>query len=233
MGLYSVTTRSHSDIEVSGENWLIALGRGLERWGVSRGLERLVCETLPNGTVIANDVAAGRRYVVQPMAVEPELPEVEPLPDEPFEGVSSAAEAWAVALQSAQAILPAESGAVLLLEGEYLRFVAASGPSRDELQGVRIPRETGVAGLCLRTRRAVSVPDAQCDQRHFGRVDALTGYRTRDLICVVVGSGEVVLGVLEVMNTPPGFEASRAHLQALRQVGRQLGERLVALGAAG
>lgn len=53
-------------IEVEGDNWLQALGAALAELGADACIARLAAETLPNGTVIANDMERGARYVVQP-----------------------------------------------------------------------------------------------------------------------------------------------------------------------
>lgn len=65
---WSVTARGLASVEVQGRNWIVALGRGLEELGRVSALQRLACEVLPNGTVIARDIATGTGYVVQQVA---------------------------------------------------------------------------------------------------------------------------------------------------------------------
>lgn len=60
---------------VEAGNWLTALGDGLDKLGVEADFSRLACEVLPNGTVIAQDVRSGSRFVVRP-----ELEETAPDP---------------------------------------------------------------------------------------------------------------------------------------------------------
>ncbi len=66
--------------EVRGRNWLIALGEALADTGEDRGILRLACEVLGNGTVIAVNGDTGERFVVS----LPELDEdaMEPLTEE-------------------------------------------------------------------------------------------------------------------------------------------------------
>lgn len=66
---WSVTAKGLASVEVQGRNWLVALGRGLEELGRVPALQRLACEVLPNGTVIARDIATGTGYVVQQVGV--------------------------------------------------------------------------------------------------------------------------------------------------------------------
>jgi hypothetical protein len=65
MRTWSVTARGLASVQVQGRNWIVALGRGLHELGRVDELSRLACEVLPNGTVIARDIATGTGYVVQ------------------------------------------------------------------------------------------------------------------------------------------------------------------------
>lgn len=70
MPLFSVTARGLSSVEVEGRNWIMALGAGLAELDRVTDLTRLACEVLPNGTVIARDIASGTGYVVQGLDVD-------------------------------------------------------------------------------------------------------------------------------------------------------------------
>jgi len=72
MPTFSVTARGLSSVEVEGLNWIVALGAGLAELGRVADLTRLACEVLPNGTVIARDIASGTGYVVQDLGAEEE-----------------------------------------------------------------------------------------------------------------------------------------------------------------
>ena len=78
MGRYQVSTNDGEQVEVTGGNWLVALGLGLDRLGVVANIDRLACEVLLGGTVIVRDVRAGKRFVVQCMPDDDEpLVEIE------------------------------------------------------------------------------------------------------------------------------------------------------------
>ncbi|MBX2801739.1 MAG: GAF domain-containing protein [Myxococcales bacterium] len=74
MTSWSVTARGRAGVQVQGRNWLVALGRGLEEMGCAADVSRLAAEVLPNGTVIARDIASGAHFVVQGVDVAPEAP---------------------------------------------------------------------------------------------------------------------------------------------------------------
>lgn len=261
---WSVTARGQASVQVMARNWIVALGRGLEELGKAAELQRLACEVLPNGTVIARDVTSGTGYVVQvisgpdpqqtpptaedlvrpddPTAQSPmQLPEAddqtaeEASAEQIFELPQPAARdlapheapGWPIlqseslpqacdrAIGAARAASGAESGAVILVERGYLRFVAASGPSAPKLLGLRLPLGTGVAGFALESKRAIVLSDAHSDPRHCGEVDTLTGYITREIAVVPLVLDGVALGVLELMNLPEGRRFTKEDMDKL------------------
>jgi putative methionine-R-sulfoxide reductase with GAF domain len=84
MKAWSVSSRGLPTVEVRAPNWIIALGQGLEQLGKAQGVERLACEMLQNGTVIARDIASGTGFVVQ-STTSAEAPDSSPV-DEIFTG---------------------------------------------------------------------------------------------------------------------------------------------------
>ncbi|MCB9793850.1 MAG: GAF domain-containing protein [Alphaproteobacteria bacterium] len=61
-------TRGKRPVKVEALNWIVAMGQGLERLGFTAAIERLACEMLPNGTIIARDVQSGTGFVIKPEA---------------------------------------------------------------------------------------------------------------------------------------------------------------------
>lgn len=70
---------------------------------------------------------------------------------------------------------------------------------------IRVPLGAGVAGAVAASGRVISLPDAYADPRFNPQVDAATGYRTRELLCVPMTNtrGEVV-GVIQALNRREG-----------------------------
>ncbi len=75
MARYTIHTGAREDrdepVEVEAGNWMVALGLGLDALGLDAAVERLACEVLRNGTVIARDPRAGRSFIVQPAEAGP------------------------------------------------------------------------------------------------------------------------------------------------------------------
>lgn len=241
MRSFSVSARGLGSVQVRGPNWISALGEGLEELGRAEGLERLACEVLPNGTVIARDIGTGTGYIVQSVDDDASATseEVESLPidaisalepeEDEYEAIDAAETvimASQLALRAASQLVPAESGAVILEEKGYLRFTAATGPQARKLIGVRLPVGTGVAGFVAQTGRSIVLADAHEDQRHCGEVDALTGYVTREIAVVPIKYEDAVLGVLELMNLPGDGRFTTDDLVALEPIAAALGERI-------
>ena len=94
-----------------------------------------------------------------------------------------------------------------------------------------MPREKGVAGYVVEQRQTILVRQAAGDSRHFGELDALTGYQTRDLVAVPITHGRRLFGVMELMNLPDSMVFERYTVDQMEALGAALGERLAELTA--
>lgn len=246
MPTFEVNPSGAEPISVSADNWLVALGLVLEQRGRVGDLQRLACEVLPNGNVIAKDLKGGHRYVVQL-----ELPELEQR-DEALRTLDpdvdlveiGAFDSWLddigeagstmfacqAALAAAQMAVPCDSASVLLLEEPGLRFVAASGPIATQLVGRYIPSDAGAAGFAVQHRQVMVLREVADDPRHYEQIDRETGYETNNLACVPVVADDTVHGVIEVLNFPENVPYSGEGIDELARVARVLGRRLSAGG---
>ena len=86
-----------------------------------------------------------------------------------------------------------------------------AGPSQDpeasepELQEIRIPADTGLAGECASELCIINVTDAYSDPRFNPAIDKQTGFRTRSILTfpLTAQDGELV-GVAQVLNKKQG-----------------------------
>jgi len=98
----------------------------------------------------------------------------------------------------------AERGSIFLNDpstGElYTRF-AEGGMNRE----IRILNDSGIAGHVFTSGRGEIVADVYADDRFNSAVDAQTGYRTRNILCVPIRTvrGEVI-GAAEILNKKDG-----------------------------
>jgi signal transduction histidine kinase len=106
--------------------------------------------------------------------------------------------------QQACTLLDAERATVYLVDkstGELYSAVAMGLAGKT----IRLKPHQGVAGFVASTGHPVLLEDVYSDSRFFPGVDEMTGFRTRQLVCVPVKNrrGDV-LGVLELLNKRGG-----------------------------
>jgi signal transduction histidine kinase len=151
-------------------------------------------------------------------------------------------------LKTAMEVVGADAGSVLLANPETteLKFVHVVGAKADMLKGTSFAWDQGVAGWVFKKGEGVVVRNAKEDSRHWGGVDELTGYATRDMIVLPLKRWEgEPIGVMEILNKRDGLlddndlailtiisalvadqiEKSRLHEEAkLAEVARLLGD---------
>lgn len=232
---FSISSRGLPTVTVQAENWLVALGKALGELDAFEGLDRLACEALPNGSIIARNVTSGAGYVVQqgsPLEGQSlvELDMRRAHYDEALAAAEDRAAACQSALRLAQEAVQCSGASVILLERGYLRFQAVSGPAAAKLVGVRIPAGVGIAGYAMERRCTVLLTDAGRDPRHCKDVDAVTGFETHEMLVapLVAGSGPA-MGVLELVNRPDSRDFSEADGRLIEVLGWALAARLSAL----
>lgn len=111
------------------------------------------------------------------------------------------------ALRTALDVVGADAGSVLLADPRtrQLNFRHVIGVKADRLRGTDIPWDQGIAGAVFLSGAPQVTGDAKRDRRHLDRIDAQTGYRTRDLITVPLKRWEgKPIGVLQVLNKRRG-----------------------------
>ncbi|NCO36035.1 MAG: hypothetical protein AUJ92_17550 [Armatimonadetes bacterium CG2_30_59_28] len=74
-----------------------------------------------------------------------------------------------------------------------------------EIQEIRIPLGTGVAGDVAQTRTWANIPDAYDDDRFNPSFDKSTGFRTKAILCVpMITNRNKLIGVIQVLNKGDG-----------------------------
>lgn len=105
-------------------------------------------------------------------------------------------------IEAAKRLLNTQAASLLLLDektGE-LFFEVAVGEKGSLLQSVRLPRGRGIAGWVAEHGMPVVVHDVGNDPRFYPGVDEISGFITRDMICVPVTAKDRALGALQAIN---------------------------------
>ena len=107
-------------------------------------------------------------------------------------------------LTAATQLLDSDRGALFLhdLKRNELFSHVADGINTSE---IRFPANAGIAGECFTSGRVINISDAYKDARFNQEIDRLTGYRTRNMLCMpIVAKGARVIGVMEILNRKLG-----------------------------
>jgi diguanylate cyclase (GGDEF)-like protein len=116
-------------------------------------------------------------------------------------------------LNKVSALLPAEHWSLLLLDeatGE-LQFEVSVGLDPQVMKNIRLLPGEGIAGRVALEQKPVMVAAAHESRFFSPRVDQLTGFTTKSLLCVPLLFAGRTLGVLEVVN-PRSLGSSALHL---------------------
>jgi GAF domain-containing protein len=99
-------------------------------------------------------------------------------------------------------VIPANNWSLFTLDPDTLelRFEVVVGLKEKDLSGIRIRVGEGIAGTVAATGKPILVPDVAGDPRFSHKVDELTGFVTRSLICLPLIIQGKVIGVIEVVN---------------------------------
>lgn len=102
-------------------------------------------------------------------------------------------------VQTARALVQADRTSIMLLDddGRNFTIAAAAGWSGDDLEGVQVPADEGIAGFVAGTGEPMLMNDAGTD----GPMHLLRREAVRSGVCVPIRTGEDLLGVLSATNT--------------------------------
>lgn len=90
------------------------------------------------------------------------------------------------------------------------------------LKEIRLNLGEGIAGYVAQTCEPIISNDAYRDERFTDRVDQITGFRTRSIICIpLMNKVKEIVGVLQVLNKIDG-EFDESDLSLLKALGSQI-----------
>jgi signal transduction histidine kinase len=109
-------------------------------------------------------------------------------------------------LATAVEVMAASAGSLLLLDEltDELVFAVIEGGGGENLKGVRMDRDKGIAGWVATHRKPLIVDDVNTDNRHYQSIAKSFGYKPTSLLCVPMISHNKLIGVLQVLHNQPG-----------------------------
>jgi putative methionine-R-sulfoxide reductase with GAF domain len=97
-----------------------------------------------------------------------------------------------------------EAGSILLAEKDNLVFKIARGEKAVNLPGMSIPMDRGIAGWVAKNGQPLRILDVKNEGRFDPEVDAVTGYKTKSMLCVPLIVKTGIVGVIELLNKKDG-----------------------------
>lgn len=109
-------------------------------------------------------------------------------------------------IDAAMSLLDAEAASLLMIDEQRLEmfFDVALGNKGEALKQVRLRKGEGIAGWVAEQGVPQIIHDVRADERFFSDADKLSGFVTRDMVCVPVQIKGRTLGVLEAINSRNG-----------------------------
>src|SRR5512142_2288534 len=83
---------------------------------------------------------------------------------------------------------------------DELYFAIAVGAAAESLKSVRLRVGEGIAGWVARHGEPLIVPDVYKDERFAKRIDEMTRWKTRSIVCIPLKAKHRVLGVIQLIN---------------------------------
>jgi signal transduction histidine kinase len=110
------------------------------------------------------------------------------------------------AIRLTSLVMGVDGSSILLVDRDSgaLTFYAAVGEKADQLKNVTLAKGEGIAGFVAETGLPVVVSDVQRETRFSGRMDQMTGFKTRSIACVPLKVRGELTGVLEAVSRKSG-----------------------------
>ena len=98
--------------------------------------------------------------------------------------------------------LHAERATIWIVDNEKGELWTKAATGQSDGDQIRVPFGKGIVGECVARGVLINIPDAYKDSRFNSDVDKLTGFRTRQILCVPAKDpmSHRVLGALQVIN---------------------------------
>ncbi|MGC1307035.1 MAG: GAF domain-containing protein [Phormidesmis sp.] len=103
-------------------------------------------------------------------------------------------------------ILQAERTTIFVVDDDRRELWSKVAQGNDRQDGsdsleIRLPIDQGIAGYVATTGQPLNIPDAYADTRFSDATDRLTGYRTRNILCMpVMSSDHRVVAIAQLLN---------------------------------
>ncbi len=108
-------------------------------------------------------------------------------------------------LAAAVDVMNASAGSLILLDEltDELVFAVIEGGGGEDLKGVRMARDKGIAGWVATHRKPLIVDDVHKDDRYYQSIAQTFEFKVTSLLCVPMISRNKLIGVIQVLQSAP------------------------------
>lgn len=108
-------------------------------------------------------------------------------------------------LAAAVEVMNASAGSLILLDEltDELVFAVIEGGGGENLKGVRMARDKGIAGWVATHRKPLIIDDVHKDDRYYQSIAETFEFKITSLLCVPMISRNKLIGVLQVLQSAP------------------------------
>jgi diguanylate cyclase (GGDEF)-like protein len=121
-------------------------------------------------------------------------------------------EILSIIMENVSKLLRPKNWSLLMVDekSNELFFEIAVGEGSEKIKGLRLKIGEGVAGFVAKTGESLLIPNVYEDPRWTRKVDSVSKFKTKSIICVPLMSKGKVLGVIELINKleEPTFDNS-------------------------
>jgi putative nucleotidyltransferase with HDIG domain len=128
-------------------------------------------------------------------------------------------------MHSAAKLLKAERSSLYLVtpRTKQLVFEVATGDEEGKVKQFKLKKGEGFAGYCALHKEPLLIPNVRKDPRWCPKVDEISGFTTKSLICVpLLNNRREVIGVLEVLNKLNNSFFTKEDLELLLDLSEQV-----------
>ena len=127
-------------------------------------------------------------------------------------------------IEASKALVNAEASTLLLYEkkSDSLHFHIATGPKGDKVESGTLQVGSGIAGWVAEKKAPVKIDDCYADERFNREYDKVSGFKTKNMICVPMLRKEGLIGVIQVMNKIGEDKFDEDDLQFFEGIGKPM-----------
>lgn len=128
------------------------------------------------------------------------------------------------AMKWAEDFMGAEASTVYELDDRKNELVVrlARGEKKQPVERISLRLGEGIAGTVVKTGKPMVVQDVSREKKFTDKIDRITGFRTKSVICVPLLLRNKPMGALQVINKKSGEPFNRSDLEILFAIAQQV-----------